>query len=174
MRRAWVLVAAVSAVVYANSLGGGFHYDDEHSVEANPYVRSLGNVPRFFADPTMFSVDAEKGMYRPVLLVTYAVNFALGEFDVWGYHAVNVGVHAANACLVWWLASLLGLSAPGAALAGLLFAVHPACSEPVNYISSRSESLAALFYLLALSLWLRVGGRGRLVPAVWACSPSPR
>lgn len=169
MRYAWLLIVPVCMAVYANSLEGDFHYDDEHSVEHNIHLRDLGNVPRFFADPAMFSVDADKGMYRPVLLITYAVNHALGGFDVWGYHAVNVGIHAANACLVWWLASLLGVSGPAAVLAGLLFAVHPACTEPVNYVSSRSESLAALFYLLGLALWVRGRGRGRLVPIVWVC-----
>lgn len=169
MRHAWLIIAIVSAVVYSNSLNGDFHYDDEHSVEGNPNIRSLDNVGRFFVEPAMFSVDAEKGMYRPILLVTYAVNFALGEFDVGGYHVANVAIHAVNACLVWWLASLLGLPPNVALLAGLLFAVHPACTEPVNYISSRSESLAALFYLLAMALFLYGRGRGRLLPLVW-CS----
>ena len=44
------LVAVVGAV-YANSLGGGFHFDDWHALEQNPYIRSLSNVPRFFVDP---------------------------------------------------------------------------------------------------------------------------
>ncbi|MFH1572281.1 MAG: tetratricopeptide repeat protein [Gemmatimonadota bacterium] len=161
MRYPWLAIAAVCALVYSNSLQGSFHYDDEHSVEQNINLRDLANVPRFFVDPAMFSVDADKGMYRPVLLVTYALNFAAGGFGVEGYHLVNVAIHVANACLLAWLALLLGAGPARALLAGLLFAVHPVCSEPVSYISSRSESLAGLFYLLGLSLYVRGKGEGR-------------
>lgn len=144
----FLLLLTAVALVYGNSLQGSFHYDDFHSIVDNPHIRRLGNVPAFFADPTLFSGDAAKAMYRPVLLVTYALNYAVGGYEVTGYHLVNIAMHAFNACMVWWLAVLLGRR-DLALWAGLLFAVHPVCTEPVNYISSRSESLVAAFYLLS-------------------------
>lgn len=182
MRRDWMLIVAVCGVVYANSLGGSFHYDDEHSVANNINIRDFSrqNLARFFVDPAMFSVDADKGMYRPVLLVTYALNFALdraiaeslgrdgpGGFGVHGYHLVNILIHAANACLVWWLTGLLGGTRATRLAAGLLFAAYPICTEPVNYISSRSESLAALFYLLGMAAFIRGRGQGRILWVSW-------
>lgn len=161
VRIEWVAIAVLCGVVYSGSLNGSFHYDDFHSVRDNYHIRDPGNILRFFIDPAMFSVDADKGMYRPLLLITYALNFAMGQFSVQGYHVTNIGIHAANSCLVWWLAGALGIGRKAALLAGALFAVHPVCSEPVNYISSRSESLAALFYLAALALYVRGAGEGR-------------
>ena len=162
----WALVLAACALVYANSLDGSFHYDDEHSIQNNINIRDLGNISAFFRDPGTFSVDPNKGMYRPLLLVTYAFNYARGGYEVFGYHLVNLLLHGLNACLVWWLAGLLSGRRDVALLAGLLFALHPLGSEPVNYISSRSESLAGLFFLLGLGLFIRgsrSAGMGRAV-----------
>ncbi len=154
-RYGWVLILALCGAVYGGFLNNTFHYDDEHSIQQNPHIRQLGNIPDFFSDPSQFSVDAEKGMYRPLLLVSYALNFALGGFSVTGYHLLNILLHALNACLVCWLATRLSGDGRVGLVAGLLFAAHPLGSEPVNYISSRSDSLAALFALLALGLFVR-------------------
>jgi tetratricopeptide (TPR) repeat protein len=162
MKYGWLLILWLCFVVYSNSLDSSFHYDDEHSVEKNINIGSLENIPDFFRDPGLFSVDADKGMYRPLLLVSYAVNFAYGGFDTTSYHAFNILIHGCNALLVAWIARLLGASALVSLAAGLLFGVHPLAGEPVNYISSRSESLAAIFFLAGLGLfihWNKIGGR---------------
>ena len=155
-----IAIVAVCLAAYANSLDNGFHYDDEHSIQRNIHIRDLGNISLFFKDPSTFSVDHDKGMFRPLLLVTYALNYAWGGYEVFGYHLVNLALHAATACLVTWLARLLGGGGRWALGAGLLFAVHPVCSEPVNYISSRSESLAGLCYLASLALFIRATRQG--------------
>ena len=167
MKYAYWVIFAVCMVAYAGSLDGSFHYDDEHSIEKNLHIRDLGNVDDFFVDPAMFSWDPGKAMYRPVLLVSYALNYAWGEYEVTGYHVVNILIHGLNACLVWWLVVLLTERRDVALWAGLLFALHPICSEPVNYISSRSESLAALFYMVAMGLFVKGHARGNSV-AVYA------
>jgi len=137
-------------ILYANSLGNSFHYDDTHSLVDNPSVRTLGNVARFFVDPGTFSAMPDARMYRPLVLVTYAVNHALGGYEPFGYHLFNVLLHAINACLVWSLARRVLGKHPTALAAALLFATHPVVSEPVNYVSSRSTLLAALFVLTAM------------------------
>ena len=168
--RHWYLLALFGAVVlvYGNSLQGSFHYDDFHSIVANPHIRQLANIPAFFSDPTLFSGDASKAMYRPLLLTTYAFNFALGGYEVVGYHLVNIGLHAINAYLVWWLAQLLWGRRRQALWAALLFALHPICTEPVNYISSRSESLGAVFFLLSFCLF----AKGEQKESTWSMAGS--
>ena len=161
MSRTWTGAGALLLVCllgYANSLSGSFHYDDFHSIVDNPHIRTLGNLPAFFTDPLMFSGDPDKKMYRPLVLLSYAGNYALDGYEVRGYHLVNILLHLGCSLLVW----RLGLRLFGSGLlAGLLFAVHPLCSEPVNYISSRSESMAALGYLGALLAHLKAEGQPR-------------
>jgi Flp pilus assembly protein TadD len=151
-----VLVGLV-VLVHAGSLDSGFHFDDEHSVVGNPYLRSLANLPAFFTDPAMFSRNPGSAMYRPVLLVTYALNYRFGGYDRIGFHLVNLAVHAGASLLVRAVLLRVGASPAGALVSALVFGLHPLVLEPVNYVSSRSESLAALLLLASLLLYLRSG-----------------
>ena len=154
-------LALALGLAYGASFGNSFHYDDFHSIVDNPGIRTLANLPRFFVDPEMFSADAEKRMYRPLLLSTYALNYAWGEYKVSSYHLVNLSLHALCSLLVWGLAAQLHGGVSRAFFCGLLFAAHPLGSEPVNYISSRSELLMAVFFLascLAYIRFIRFGG----------------
>jgi tetratricopeptide (TPR) repeat protein len=144
----------LAVLAYANSLQGSFHYDDFHSLLNNPHVRQLGEIPGFFLNPGAFSADPEKAMYRPALLLSYALNYAVGQYSVLGYHLVNLALHLGCSLLVWRLGLQAGAAPGGAWGAALLFALWPLATEPVNYLSSRSESLAALGYLAGLSLFL--------------------
>ena len=154
MNRALFLMALCS-LLYGQSLSGSFHYDDHHSIVDNPHVRDWRNIPAFFIEPDLFSADAEKSMYRPLLLVSYAVNYAFSGNRAEGFRVLNIVIHGFCSLLVALLAeALLGNRRDGW-IAGLFFAVHPLATEPVNYISSRSESLAACFYIGVLVIHLR-------------------
>ena len=155
-RQALLLLALVGALHYS-ALGHPFHYDDFHSIVRNPHIRDLSVLPDFFTDPQLFSVDPNQAMYRPVLLSTYAVNYALGGLAPAGYHLVNGVLHAANVLWVLLLAGRLGLGRLSAFIAALLFAVHPLNSEVVHYVSCRSESLMAFFFLAACWAYWRQG-----------------
>jgi protein O-mannosyl-transferase len=153
----------VVALAYVRSLDDPFHFDDIHSIVDNTNLRDLSQIPRYFVDPGAFSSDSTLTMYRPLLLTTYAANHALSGSSPWSHHLGNVAIHGAVVIAVLELLLLL-LGHSGAALLGaLLFGLHPAHSETVYYVSSRSESLAALFVLLALILHIRSAcdGRGR-------------
>ncbi|MFC1527104.1 tetratricopeptide repeat protein [Candidatus Latescibacterota bacterium] len=103
-------------------------------------------------------------MYRPLLMVTYALNYAVSGYEPWSYHLVNVVVHAVCTYAVYQIARALGLELALAGLAALLFGLHPIHSEAVDYVSSRSELLAAGFVLAALWLHLR-HAQARWAPA---------
>lgn len=166
MNRTRLLHAAALAglvlLAHVKALGGTFHYDDFHSLVDNPSVRDFGQVGAYFSDPQTFSADPQKSMYRPLLLLSYALNYAVAGYEASIFIAVNVAIHLGCTLLVW----LIGrrLAEPAAWWAAALFAVHPLASEPVNYVSSRSESLAALWMLAAFyvhsldrRLWQGVG-----------------
>ena len=150
-----------AAGLYAGSVSHDFHYDDFHSLVENPHIRSLANPGRFLLDPTQFSTHAQNAMYRPVLLATYAVNYALDGLHPRGYHLINVLLHGVNGILVYGLLLALSRSAPLAFLAAGIFAIHPINSEPVNYVSSRSELLMAGFFLAACLSYHRFSESGQ-------------
>ena len=147
-----VAVLVFGAVAgYHNIFENSFHYDDEHSILHNPHIRSLANIPSFFVDPGTFSGLTEARMYRPLLLATYAVNYAAGGYEVWGYHLVNFLFHLFNALLLRVIILRFVADRRVALYSALLFLLHPAMTESVNYISSRSSLMATLFCLLSLS-----------------------
>ena len=150
--RASVLVLAVLAA-YAGAFGGSFQFDDFNVIVRQPAVHSLGAW-----------WDSMPGI-RPLLKLSYALSWGAGAGSTIAFHALNVALHAANAVLAWAILRLLfermGVDRGGfAAFAGaLLFALHPAHTEAVAYISGRSVSLMALFYLASVLAYLREGPR---------------
>ena len=142
-------ILALVVVVYASSLENSFHYDDIHSIVENPHIRSLANLPSFFLEPETFSSEPAMAMYRPVLVSSFAFNYAAGEYEPGGYLVTNIGIHGVVAILVFlilakWQGNWVGF------WGGVLFAVHPIQTQAVNYISSRSVSLSAAGVLLAM------------------------
>src|SRR5947208_3219738 len=71
-----VLLAVVLA--YANHFHNGLHFDDIHTVRDNPAIRSLANVPGFFADGRTFSVLPANASYRPLVSASLALDYWLG------------------------------------------------------------------------------------------------
>src|SRR6266542_3002413 len=149
-----VLIAAC-ILTYANGLGGGFTYDDKAIVRDNPRIRSPGNVPQIFATSYFGGPRGAGTGYRPVLLLSYAVQWWIHGRQAVAFHAVNVLLHA-GATLLLAALFLRIATPPAAALAGtLLFAVAPIHVEAVTSLVGRGEVLAAVFTLLYLHLALR-------------------
>ena len=145
-------------VVYSGVLSVPFQYDDLHSIVDNPHIRNTENIPAFFSQPEMFSADPRSRMYRPLVLLSYAVDYRLHQDDAGGFHWTNLFLHTASTCVVALLALSFTNSLRGAAVAGLVFGLHPANAEAVVYVSSRSESMCAVFVLIALLAYVRAQG----------------
>ncbi|MDA0337908.1 MAG: hypothetical protein O2782_22295, partial [bacterium] len=136
-----VVIAVAVVATFANVFGNSWHYDDLHAITQNPHLQSLQDPLRFLLDPTQFSRDADKAMFRPLLLISFALNFAWSGLQTWSWHLVNLGLHLACTLVLWQILRDLGRSSAQALWGALLFALQPLATEPVNYISSRSESL---------------------------------
>jgi tetratricopeptide (TPR) repeat protein len=145
--RASVLLWLALAVClsYANALRGEFQFDDYNVIVNQPHVHSWAN---WFA-------SLDNGI-RPLLKFSYTLNWTLGT-GVTGFHLTNLLIHLANAFLVYRLAQTfvqqqwqMDRLRQVPLLTALLFAVHPVHTEAVSYISGRSASLMALFYLAGL------------------------
>jgi hypothetical protein len=89
-------------------------------------------------------------VYRPVTVLSYAINFATAGRAPSVFHATNIALHAAVSVLVFLLAEQLFSSSTVGFVAAALFAVHPIHTEAVTSIVGRAEVLAALFGLLAI------------------------
>ena len=89
--KAVLLILFLSVIVYSNSLGGEFVYDDEYFVIKNITIRNLANIPQFFTsrNAVAFSALAED-VYRPIATLSYAFDYFFWKLNVFGYHLVNL------------------------------------------------------------------------------------
>lgn len=166
-RRVPLLAALVAIACSAFSLSGEFLYDDHHVILDNRSIRDLR------AWRTVLLSEPS----RPLLNLTWALNYAVSGSEPWSYRVVNVSLHGANAALVaalfLWMTARSGRAhGPGSALAGAaFFAVSPMAAETVGYVASRSTALASCFGLGALVLGsrgLETRSRPRLAAALAA------
>jgi tetratricopeptide (TPR) repeat protein len=141
-------------VTFSGTLDNGFVWDDRPFIIDNPALE-LENVPTFFASGDAVGTGTVNPYYRPLTTAVFAIGATFWDDDPRFFHAVSVALHGAVCVLLWLVVSrLTGSPAPSFA-AALLFAVHPAHSEPVAYISARADLLCAFFLLLSLLLHLR-------------------
>jgi tetratricopeptide (TPR) repeat protein len=141
---------------YWNSFNVPLLLDDQRAIVENPSIRHLGRIGDVLSLPPTGATAA-----RPLLNLTYALNYAEGGLSVRGYHAVNLFIHiCAGLALLGIVRRTLLLpglrprdgkaALPLAAFAALLWTLHPLQTEAVTYVSQRAESLMGLFYLLTL------------------------
>jgi tetratricopeptide (TPR) repeat protein len=166
-------LAAGTLAIYWGTFSVPLLLDDHLAIAGNPTIRSLW-PPWLALSPR--AADVVGG--RPLLNFSYAVNYAVGGPEVFGYHAVNLGVHVLAAWVLFalvrrtlrcpLLAPRFGADATILALlVSALWAWHPVQTEAVTYLTQRAESLMGLCYLLTLYCFARGAaavppGRGRL------------
>jgi tetratricopeptide (TPR) repeat protein len=146
----WKAVATLVLVVVIShlaTLGNDFIWDDDRYVTENTALRSFSGLKAIWTDP------ATTPQYYPLTHTTFWVEYQLWELDPAGYHAVNVGLHALCAALLYLILRALGI--PGAWLAAAIFAVHPIQVESVAWITERKNVLSGSLYMGSLLCWVR-------------------
>ena len=157
-----VLVAAVLAV-YANSLRCPFVFDDHFDIIDNTSIRHLWPLWDVFLFRSASAVGLQS---RPVVNLSFALDYAVGGLNTWPYHVTNLAIHVLAGLALFgvvrrtlMLPSLrdrFGRVSTALALAvALLWALHPLQTESVIYITQRYESMMGLFYLVAVYGFIR-------------------
>jgi hypothetical protein len=149
-RRAAFVAALAACLVYVTALGNGWALDDVPLVRDNAAAHSLSAAVGNFFEPYWPPLpDGEGGLYRPLVVLSYALDWTLSGGREWWFHAQNVLLHALATGLV--VVVLLAWLPPlGALTAGLVFAVHPVHVEAVANVVGRAEIMAACGILLAV------------------------
>ena len=148
-------------IVYVNSLGNKFLWDDQAGIVMNNYVHDLKYFLNFFSE----SMYAGKGVvcsyWRPLVLTVFALEW--NTFLMWtgGYHMVNIALHAINALLVFFLFRALFNRFFIAFLTALVFGIHPLNTEAITYISGIADPLCAMFVLLGTIAYVKAGKETR-------------
>jgi protein O-mannosyl-transferase len=145
LKPALILLAVI--VAYRPAIDGAFLWDDHDNITNNKPLRSLDGMRRIWFEP------GATQQYYPVLHTLFWVEYRLFGEDPRGYHLVNLLFHAAGASLLACV--LVRLGAPGAWLAGAMFALHPVCAESVAWITEGKNTLSFCFFAASILAYLR-------------------
>lgn len=146
--RSGATIVALALVAYCNAFPGSFILDDHAIVGSNPLVADFDLLSILRTD--YWGPNLNSGLYRPLTIFSLALNQALFGPAPWGFHLVNLLLHASVALLVFVALRRWAFPDAVALLAAAIFAVHPLHSEVINEVVGRSELLAALLVLAAL------------------------
>jgi tetratricopeptide (TPR) repeat protein len=148
-------LAALAVLPFLNGLPNDFTYDDKLIISGNDRLQSPAKVGEIFTTQYFGGSLASAQNYRPVLLLTYAVQRWVHGNRAWAFRLVNVALHAAvTLAFAAWLVEL-GFAARAAVAAAALFAAFTIHVEAVTSLVGRAELLAAVLVLVAARLWLR-------------------
>lgn len=158
-KKAILILAIVTLLVWLPVLRNGFVWDDEEQIVNNTIIRRLSNIPFLFTASTFNTGGAPtlSGLYyKPMMPTVFALNYALFGLNAWGYHLSQLLLHLLVVLLVFRITESLfqiEFSRKDAKImaffVALIFAIHPANSETVVYLSALQEVLYTLFGLLA-------------------------
>ncbi|MEP9412695.1 MAG: tetratricopeptide repeat protein [Candidatus Brocadia sp.] len=174
------LIVVVSILLYLCAIGNNFAYDDKFTVVNNYLIRSWYKVPLLFTSD--YFTAAGELSYRPLVTLSYFIDYSLWRLNPVGYHLTNLFLHSLNAVLLFFLLirllSVIGetrkearpvfpkdseasVSSPVVIktsipfMASLIFCTHPLLAEAVNAISYREDLLATTFYFAAFHFYLK-------------------
>jgi protein O-mannosyl-transferase len=170
---ALALVAAAIALVHAGAVRAGFVFDARVLVLENPTLRD----PSWAGIRYVFTHDywqpmATDGLYRPLTILSFLADWSvLGHGDrPAGYLVENVVLHVACAVLLALLVRRLSGRLWPAAVAALLFGVHPVATEAVANVVGRADLLATAGVLGGLVAWAHGRDAARWRRAAWGAA----
>ncbi len=161
----------VGFFIYSNTLKSEFVFDDRPNILKNPHIR-LSQITLKDLKKAGFESPSRN---RPVSNISFAANYYFHQYNVLGYHLVNLFIHIMVAFLLYRLFSITFLlaCAPSAGYrisksgnpfihsseiafwAALIWFVYPVNTQSVTYIVQRMNGLSGLFYILSLLLYVK-------------------
>ncbi len=157
------LIAGIALIAYSNTFYVPFHFDDRPNITNNPNVQ----IRVFTLDRVAQLVkNTYKESIRVFSYFTLALNYYFGGLEVFGYHLVNLIIHIGSGIFLYWFLMLTfnlpslrenygGISYKVALFSSLIFIAHPIQTQSVTYIIQRMASMAGMFYLLSLVLYIK-------------------
>ncbi|PTX97847.1 tetratricopeptide repeat protein [Opitutus sp. ER46] len=168
--RPWVagaLLVVATLLAYANTLHAPFVFDDLLAIPQNPTIRRLDDLGQVLAPQANGGLTVSG---RPVLNLSFALNYAVSGTAPWSYHLANVLIHTGAGLLLFGLVRRTLLrprpgdviapfprrdAATVAFLTAALWTLHPLQTQAITYTVQRAESLMGFFYLLTLYAFAR-------------------
>ena len=156
----YVLVAVLVTLVYLPTFSGDFILDDNSLIKNNIYVKTLHSPISYLAQEDGVTDecsdgDYHTGYYRPLINLTYSLDYGLWGFNAPGFRTTNLILHIFCCFVLFHFLQFLINDRYAALWATLIFALHPVNTEAVSWIGSRDNILAAFFSISSLLFYMK-------------------
>lgn len=148
-----IVIPLFSTALYLNATCGNFICDDFKIVAENSFIREWRYLPKIFTKD-YFSLSGEMG-YRPLVIVSYFIDYAIWQTNPFGFHTTNVVLHIINTVLFYRLLRAILSNNKIIFLSILFFVSHPVLVETVNAIGYREDLLSATFLLVSFIYFIK-------------------
>lgn len=183
---AFISLLIMIFAIYGNTFHVPFHFDDYVHITDNKKLHLTELTFKNIKQTFFGRYNSPNTIYRPVACFSFALNHFFGRNNVAGYHLVNISIHlTASFFLFLFIFNTLKLPTikakyhPNAYLIALLatvmWASNPVQTQAVTYIVQRMTSLAGMFYIIAMYLYLKGRTSDKVYPKIcfWVlCSVS--
>ena len=137
------------------------NWDDPGYIKDNALIKNLSaeGIKAIFS-----TTNAVMGNYHPLTILSYAIEYSYVRLEPWLYHFDSLLLHIVVTLLVYWLVKLLTRRPIAAAIAALLFGLHPMHMESVAWLAGRKDVLYGTFYIaacIAYVYYIRAAGSFR-------------
>ncbi len=156
-----LLLSVIGYCIYSNSIQSPFVFDDEPSISKNHAIQitslSIADIKKVATDSPIKT--------RPIAYISFAINYLFHGYNLFGYHAVNIIIHIITAILLYYFVlktltflknkqEITNQNVLIASLSSVLWFVHPVQVQSVAYIVQRMNSMASMFYLISIILFI--------------------
>jgi tetratricopeptide (TPR) repeat protein len=155
----FLFFAGISAYIYSNTLNSPFVLDDLIRIEENPAIRVTE-----FSIPKIIKAGLTSSKMRPIPFITFALNYSLHQYNVFGYHLVNIIIHILTGFFLYlFLKTTLEIPTVQQRYqhthlicfwAALIWLIHPIQTQSVTYIVQRMTSLSSMFFILSFLFYV--------------------
>ena len=153
--RVFLFLAVLGFIVYANSFVAPFFWDDNDNVVNNIYIKSWAYLPKYFSENLIAGAGLASNYWRPLLLISYSLDYHFFGLNKYWWHFVNIFLHIANAFLLYLVLDFLFKKKWFAFLISAIFLVNPLQTDAVTMITARADPLFFFFVLLSIIFYLK-------------------
>ena len=161
-----VSLVLLTVIVYGGTLNHSFHLDDGSNISSNKLIQ-ISNLS--FNELVTAGFESFNHT-RPVANISFALNYYFHGLDVTGYHIVNIIIHLLTGIMLFYFVKKTlsiqqvreryGEAGFIPFFTALIWLVHPLHIQSVTYIVQRMNSMAAMFFIMAMLFYVK----GRLTP----------
>jgi tetratricopeptide (TPR) repeat protein len=159
------VISLLVAIAYIPTFSGDFILDDNPLIKNNPYVKRAHSLSSYLGqedgvtDVRRTAGNYHTGYYRPLINLSYWVDYRIWGMEAPGFRATNLLLHLLTCLVLYHLILLFVNDQKAALLAALLFSAHPVNTESVSWITSRNNILVTLFSLLSFYFFIKAQGK---------------